>query len=158
DGRPIPMTQFPPAFPTAIAIGERASGLSAPTVARWLNALAMALTTAIGVALAYRITRSLVWATLAGALLVRPPMVFAHARLLAAPLAIAALATTVAATYVFLRRPSRFALAGVVVGGAVGALTRLPGVVPLVCASAALGLWSEGPTRRRLSRAVLVAV
>nr|MBA3654889.1 hypothetical protein [Actinomycetota bacterium] len=71
----VPMTQFPPAFPAVVAVGERLSGAGPTDVARWVNALALGGTVAIAALLVYAVTGALVWEALAGALVVRPPFV-----------------------------------------------------------------------------------
>jgi hypothetical protein len=152
----IPMTQFPPAFPAVVAAGERLTGARPTDVARWVNALALAGTVATVALLVYAATGALLWEVAAGALLVRPPLVFAHARLLSEPLALLSLAVVVAAAHAYLRRPRRRTLVLMSVAAAAGALTRLPGVVPAVCAAAAIALWSHGSARRRATRAAAV--
>jgi hypothetical protein len=154
----VPMTQFPPGFPVVIAAGERLTGASPATVARWINAAALAGTAALACGLVYAATGALLWEGLAGAMVVRPPFLFASARALSEPLALLSLAVVLLATYRYVERPRRRTLVILCAAGAVGSLTRLPGVVPVLGAATALWLWSPGTRARRLQRATVVMV
>lgn len=151
-------TQFPPGCPAVLAAVSAATGAGLEPVARWLGALCLGATVALAVRLVHRASGSLLWATVAGSLLVRSPLVLAASRALSEPLALLALAAPLSALLRQRRDPRPAVLGALCLAATAGSAVRFPGVVLAAGAAVALGARRDGQGRRRWREGALVLV
>ncbi len=162
DGRTT-LTAFPPLFPVAVASVSKLAGSSVFDAARWLNALAFALSAALAFAAVRRRTRSEGWGLLAAGLLMANDLVLTYAMGWSEPLFILLTLATVVVLDRYLTdryptdRGDLKALLGVCGLVALGVLTRQVGVANGATAALAMILVVRGDRRRRWGGAAAVA-
>lgn len=153
----IPLVHFPPLYPVALALVSLTS-LSMVESARWLNAVLLAFNLVIFELLVRRLTRSNVVLPVLGALLllVGPAILYHqnfltfHTGVLSEPLFIFDFLATILLVDMYMARPSRAVLVGILLGVAAGPLIRYAGVSVAVAAAFVLFVWSPIARRQRV--------
>lgn len=153
-GGAVPITHFPPLYPSLLALGSKLTGTEVPAVARSLAALLFAANLAIVWALIRRATDSALAASLAGLiLLTAPSIVDRHLWAMSEPLYFALMLLAVWGLAQSTVHSDRRWLA--VAAGAAGLayLTRYAGLAVIASGVAVLLLGRDRPVRERLKRA-----
>jgi len=149
----VPMTQFPPLYPTATAAVMEASGTSAMDATRWLNAAAFAITAALAVVTVRVATGSTAWAAAAGVLMINPDFVFLSAMAWSEQLMVALLAGAVLALSLRQRSGRLAPLAIAALCAVLASLTRYVGVAVLLAVAWVVYREIRGSAARRLGAA-----
>jgi hypothetical protein len=154
EGERVPMTQFPPLYPTLLAL-LHVAGLSLLSAARLIGAFTYAamLLIACGLVWRYSARTWVVWLT--GALLLAPELLTLHAMAWTEPLMVVA---TLAALHFTVRYVREGGVSQLVLAGACGAtasLSRFAGISVILATGAAILLVHAWSLRRRLLRAVV---
>jgi len=155
-GRNIPMTHFPPLYPTLLATLSRVSGASIETSAKILGALAFALNALLCGALTRRFGASAKTAFIAAALLaLSEAMISIHAKVLTEPLFITFLLAALCALPRFLETGKWRWLATAAVLTALSCLQRYAGLALVAAGTLSLLLLPRArlSIKRRLARA-----
>ncbi|HZO86868.1 MAG TPA: hypothetical protein VFB38_00910 [Chthonomonadaceae bacterium] len=140
DGKPMPLTHFPPLYPLLLA-GIGLSGIEIPTAARWLNSLLFGVNVGLVGLLVAHYTRRSPFFTLLGAffMLASVDMLTIHSVAFTEPLFICLTLLTLWLLALYLERPRWTLLLGAAGCAACALLTRYVGVA--LIAAGALGIW-----------------
>jgi hypothetical protein len=164
-GGVVPLTHFPPLYPTVLGIAASA-GLAVASAARALNAVLMVANLVLVGLLVRRVTRSaivvaavivlvLVGPTFPDGLGVRQSWLLLHAQVMSEPLFLCAtLVALLELSYALVRVETRH-LVGAGAAAAVATLTRYAGWSTVVAGAVALACWAAATQRERLRAAAM---
>lgn len=152
-GERVPMTQFPPLYPSVLA----ATGLSLLDAVRALAALVFAAFVCLGAYLVWRETTSLPATTLAGALLVGPDLLAVHAMAWSEQLMLVPLLGALLYAVRYAERRSRWDLIGMGACASAASMARFAGVSAIFACTVVVFSKSAGPRGPRLLRAGALA-
>jgi len=154
-GERVPMTQFPPLYPTLLALVHSA-GLSLLGAARLIGAVTFAATVLSACLLVWRYTRRELLVIVAGCLLIAPELLTLHAMAWTEPLMVLA---TLGALHFTVRHVESEAIRHLVAAGAcasLASLARFAGIAVIVTVGLAILMVHAWPLRKRLRRASVV--
>lgn len=156
-GERVPMTQFPPLYPSLLALVAETAGISLLTAARAIGAVSFALFVMLGSYLAWRATRRLFFTILAGALLLAPELVTIHAMAWSEQLMLLGFVGALLFATRYLERQSYGDLVGLCACVVVASMARFAGVSTIVAGAVVVWAAASGPRRARIVRTAAFA-
>jgi hypothetical protein len=154
-GDRIPMTQFPPLYPAALAAVSEVTGLSLHASARTVGVISFAAFAVVGAFLVWRATRSLPFGALVGALLLGPDLVTIHAMVWSEQLMLAALAGALLCSVRIVDRATSPRLAALALCCVAASMARFAGVATIAAGALVVSMAVDGSRLRRLRAAAL---
>ncbi|MGH2755395.1 MAG: glycosyltransferase family 39 protein [Actinomycetota bacterium] len=152
----VPMTQFPPLYPSAVALFH-GIGLSLLAAARAVGAASYAASVIVASFLVWRHTRRLPLPFVAAGLLLAPELLTLHAMAWSEPLMVLATLGALYFTTRYVETGATRDLIGAGVSASLASLARFAGISVIVAVAVAVLLIHEWPLRRRLLRAGVFA-
>ena len=157
-GVPIPITHFPPLYPTALALGAWVSRASVTEVARGLAGALLGMNLVLVWLLARRATGSALAAGLTGGLVYLSPFVLErHLWAMSEPLHFALLLAATGLLMVHLREPNHWAVVAAALVAGLAYLNRYVGLSLILSSLIGLLLLGRGSARRRIQEAAMFA-
>jgi hypothetical protein len=154
-GERVPMTQFPPLYPSLLALVAGVGDASLLIVVRYIGAVAYGLTVALSASLVWRATAATWAAVIATALLLAPELVSIHAMAWSEQLMLLGLLGCLLFAGRYARSARASDLAGLGLCAAAASLARFAGVSTVIAGAVVVWLAHDGPRRARLFRAAL---
>ncbi|HEY7874033.1 MAG TPA: hypothetical protein VIG64_02815, partial [Actinomycetota bacterium] len=152
-GERVPMTQFPPLYPSVLALVAGIADASLLVVARAIGALMYAVLVATGTYLVWRATRRLWPAVVAGGLLLAADLVTIHAMAWSEQLMLLGLCGCLVFATRYWEGRALVDVVGLGACAVVASMARFAGVSTAIAGALVVWLARSGTARTRLSRA-----